>query len=197
LAISWSLPLQFCGTRPPARRASAGAKRKGGVLANRGSQGARRAHKDCSACVSLELGRGWLLVNENSPQDAPCPGEAGAKSSRCHRIAGSGKFGGKRKLVAYPRLGASAALGIDPDVLQRIGSVSKDAENGEFGLWVLGWVGLLTSAMILPFWGSSRYLASCLWGHMSVSRNCRCGPLSGVVLVVLVVPVCSVLVRSR
>lgn len=29
---------------------------------------------------------------------------------------------------------------------------------------------LLTSAMILPFWGSSRYLASWLWGGTCQSR---------------------------
>lgn len=103
-----------------------------------------------------------------SPQKALVQGSQGFAVSPHRRV---GQNRGEEEVVAYPRLGASAALRVDPDVLRRKGSVSKRCRK-----WAVS-VGLLTSAMILPFWGSSRYLASWLWGHMSVSRNSRCGPL--------------------
>lgn len=97
LAISWSLPLQFCGTRPLARRVSAGAKRKGGVLA---TQGLREPDKPTKTAVhvfrvfSLELRRVWLLVTKRIHRKRS---SRGAKSSRCHGIAGSCRIGGKGK----------------------------------------------------------------------------------------------------
>lgn len=73
------------------------------------------------------------------------------------------------EVVAYPRLGASVALGVDPDVLQRRTKGQSQARDAGNAI-VVAVVELLTSAMILPFWGSSRYLASWLWGGTCQSR---------------------------
>lgn len=163
LAISWSLPLQFCGTRPLARTVSSGKSRSRVSLGRRRSQGVRTAPKTAVAYL-VGFGTDRLLVA--MPKKRLCPV---GKVSWCHGIVVSSRLG-RKEVIAYPRLGASAALGIDPDVLKK-GSVSWNPEKWAFI------VGLLTSAMILPFWGSSRYLASC------VESTCqsrvvygRCGP---------------------
>lgn len=97
--------------------------------------GSQISPQDCSAvfcvlCILVQPERGWLFCDEKSPTGGGRPGEPRVRGVTAS-MAGSGRFGGKGKLVAYPRLGASVALGIDPDVLRGKGSVSSDAENGQ------------------------------------------------------------------
>lgn len=142
--MSWSLPLQFCGTRPPARRASAGAKRKGGVLATQGLREPRGAQMSpqrpqCMCfCVSLELERGWFLVTKTVHKKCS---SRGAKDSRCHRIAGSGRIGGEKDgngsipstwSECCPRSRSRCTAR-----RKRVSLKQRDADAGNGSLWLL------------------------------------------------------------
>lgn len=68
-------------------------------------------------CVSLELERGWLLVTKTVHRK--CSSRGGLRIRGVTASLGRVESVGKRMgMVAYPRLGASVALGVDPDVLR-------------------------------------------------------------------------------
>lgn len=106
LAISWSLPLQFCGTRPLVK--------KGRILAAAGLTEAEKPNKYGSGM--FRCSSNGVASCDKSPQELPVQRETRLRGVTASLIAGSGRIGGE-EVVAYPRLGASVALGIDPDIL--------------------------------------------------------------------------------
>lgn len=129
--------------------------------------------------------------DENNPQEVLAQGGQDFAVS-LHRWVGQNRWGNRMGVVAYPRLGASVALGVDPDVLQRKKRSQSHANDAGNGI-DMAVAELLTSAMILPFWGNSRYLASWLWGGTCQSRVI---PVAGHFLEVVLL-LSSGLVQSR
>lgn len=132
--------------------------------------------------------------DEDSPQESGL--SRGAKSLRCHRIRRVGQTRGKWEVGSWEH--TLDLERVPPSASIQMYCKAKRVSLGTIaGLWLL--VGLLlTSAMILPFWGSSRYLASCLWGHTCQSRVIPAAGhfLLAVVLVVWSCPVWEIQIRS-
>lgn len=135
--------------------------------------GSQISPQDCSAvfCILCDLvhpERGWLFCDEKSPTGGGRPGEPRVRGI----TAWLDRAGlGEGEVDSIPSTWSECCP------RNRSRCTARKRVSLERCRRRTGAAGLLTSAMIFPFWGSSRYLASWLWGQMSVSRNSRCGPL--------------------